>query len=482
MKNKKGFTLVELLAVISILALLAIIALPNIIDLFKEAKKLSFLTECKQIYKTSQNQWISDSMFNTDNQVYSRCKTCSGKSLRLSGREEIDYYIKLNKAGKVVKFYATDGTYQYRYDGNELLITDIIDAKEVITLAEDDKVAINNNTAYPAQVTDKSYFTYRYDESEGVTITGYSASGPKDVVIPSNIDGHPVTILNDNSFRNLGLNSVVLPSTLKHIYGFDTDGVFSGNNLTSIILPEGLETIGDCAFVSNNLTEVTIPSSVTSIGGAAFAGNKLKTVNLNGGGYIGYNAFGGNEISTINFGSNVSNLTIGDAAFRENKLTNLVIPNSVKYIYDQAFAWNGMKSLTIPNSVETFYANSFIFNEIETLNIDTKSIPTYAFSILGGGSGGHLTSLTLGEHVETIGDYAFYGNSLTTVTLPSSLKLLGRSALGSNQLRSIIVKGKTSSSQFPYTWYTGDKGWASDVTCVKDNTSNVTNGCIIWGA
>lgn len=42
MKNKDGFTLVELLAVIAILALLVILALPNVISMFNQAKKEIF--------------------------------------------------------------------------------------------------------------------------------------------------------------------------------------------------------------------------------------------------------------------------------------------------------------------------------------------------------------------------------------------------------------------------------------------------------
>ena len=38
----KGFTLVELLAVIAILALLVIIALPNVLKMFNQAKKDTF--------------------------------------------------------------------------------------------------------------------------------------------------------------------------------------------------------------------------------------------------------------------------------------------------------------------------------------------------------------------------------------------------------------------------------------------------------
>ena len=43
--KKKGFTLVELLAVIAILAILVIIALPNVLGMFQRAKKNTFTTE-----------------------------------------------------------------------------------------------------------------------------------------------------------------------------------------------------------------------------------------------------------------------------------------------------------------------------------------------------------------------------------------------------------------------------------------------------
>ncbi len=148
MKSNKGFTLVELLAVIAILAILVLIALPNTIEMFKEAKKNSFLTECKQIYKTAQNQWMSDSMFETNDQLYSRCNDCTGKKLKLSGREEIDYYIKLNKAGKITDFYITDNTFQYKYNGANLLITDITEAEEIASVGNEDIIKIENNNVF----------------------------------------------------------------------------------------------------------------------------------------------------------------------------------------------------------------------------------------------------------------------------------------------------------------------------------------------
>ena len=47
--KKLGFTLVELLAVISILAILVIVAMPNILKMFKESKVKSFTNEMKDI-------------------------------------------------------------------------------------------------------------------------------------------------------------------------------------------------------------------------------------------------------------------------------------------------------------------------------------------------------------------------------------------------------------------------------------------------
>ncbi len=144
MKIKKGFTLVELLAVIAILAILVIIALPNVIDMFNEAKKNSFTTEIKEIYKVAEQQWINDSMLNTGEVVYSRTNSSPcNKSLNLSGRNNLEYYIKINKAGKVVEFYTTDGTYQYSYHGNELSIENIGDVIPVSELNDGDKLVIN---------------------------------------------------------------------------------------------------------------------------------------------------------------------------------------------------------------------------------------------------------------------------------------------------------------------------------------------------
>ena len=135
--KKKGFTLVELLAVIAILAILVIIALPNVMGMFNQAKQNSFTTEIKEIYKQAQQQWISDSMMSTTSITYWRVcgtskstinGTTNDKKIDLTGRTQLNYYITIDKSGKVSKYYATDGSYQYYYapaSGGDLKVEDI---------------------------------------------------------------------------------------------------------------------------------------------------------------------------------------------------------------------------------------------------------------------------------------------------------------------------------------------------------------------
>ena len=58
----KGFTLVELLAVIVILAIIMIIAIPNVLSVMEQSKKKSFITFAQKINKQVQEKYLQDSM------------------------------------------------------------------------------------------------------------------------------------------------------------------------------------------------------------------------------------------------------------------------------------------------------------------------------------------------------------------------------------------------------------------------------------
>ena len=57
MKNKKGFTLVELLAVIVILAVILVIAIPRILDVIDSSKLSSFESSARMIISDAEKQY-----------------------------------------------------------------------------------------------------------------------------------------------------------------------------------------------------------------------------------------------------------------------------------------------------------------------------------------------------------------------------------------------------------------------------------------
>lgn len=119
--NKKGFTLVELLAVIAILAILVIIALPNVLKMFNDSKKNSFVNEVREVFKTAQTQFVADNLTNPGAVTYSNnlktaCTSTTGK-LEMQGRAvdggQLAYSISLDAEGKVTSIKVSDGTYSY---------------------------------------------------------------------------------------------------------------------------------------------------------------------------------------------------------------------------------------------------------------------------------------------------------------------------------------------------------------------------------
>ena len=71
MKNKKGFTLVELLAVIVILAVLVLLAVPSVIKMLDNAKRNSFSTEAENIIKGATLAYADGIMNGTSKTCYS---------------------------------------------------------------------------------------------------------------------------------------------------------------------------------------------------------------------------------------------------------------------------------------------------------------------------------------------------------------------------------------------------------------------------
>ena len=156
---------------------------------------------------------------------------------------------------------------------------------------------------------------------------------------------------------------IVIPDTVQDsgtTYSVTTIGLqaFQNNNLTSVIIPDGVTIIGNGAFANNDLTSVIIPDSVTTIEDYAFANNALTSVTIgNSVTTIGDAAFQFNALTSVTIGNNVE--TIGTAAFYDNTLTSVTIPDSVTSIGDSAFTLNVLTSATFLGNFGTFNLNMF---------------------------------------------------------------------------------------------------------------------------
>ena len=114
MKNnkKKGFTLVELIAVIAILSILLVMALPQVLELFNESRESAFVTQAQSIYRAAEEQYVSDQLLpNEGTTATTYCKDSLEEDGPLSiSNDDILYNIVFNTDGQITSIAVADGS------------------------------------------------------------------------------------------------------------------------------------------------------------------------------------------------------------------------------------------------------------------------------------------------------------------------------------------------------------------------------------
>ena len=213
-------------------------------------------------------------------------------------------------------------------------------------------------------------------------------------------------------FENSGITSLSLPDGLETIEG----GAFSGcTKLEYINLPENLKWEWSGRYANlfsgcTSLKEITIPKSIKSVDGAMFKDcTSLEKVTLH------------DDITEIQY-----------YAF-ENciSLKSITLPKNLVDIQYDAFAGSGITEITIPNKVGTrsYHYESFNNSNIETVYFEEgrTEIPDKLFQ-----GAKKLKNIDL-SNIERIGSYAFSGCTEVEPVLTSKIKEYGSYAFANCQ-------------------------------------------------
>ena len=211
--------------------------------------------------------------------------------------------------------------------------------------------------------------------------------------------------------------------------------------LNSISLPATLKTIGEWAFsMCSSLGSISIPGSVTSIGKGGFGNTPLSSITFEDGDepcsivlgndatfrnpqadyslYLGRNLVYESNSSPF---PNVTTVTIGP------KTTSL--PKYLFYNCDKLISVDGGENVATMG-VSTFWDCSNL-ESISPLGKDLKVLPESAFEACP-----KLNGIVLPEGLEEIQQWAFHRcSSLTELTIPGSVKVMGTKPDGGNGYR-----------------------------------------------
>jgi len=280
-------------------------------------------------------------------------------------------------------------------------------------------------------------FTYTNNNGT-ITITGYKGSSDV-IIIPSTINGLPVTSIGADAFIWQRFTSVTIPDSITNI---EYEAFGECKLLTSVTIPNSVTTIGARTFAGcDSLTNVTVPNSITSIEQSAFN----LCISLNG----------------LTIPNSVTN--IGGAAFGWcTSLTSVTFPNSVTTIGGSAFEYSGLTNVAIPNSVTTIGARAFktytLTNMmVEAENVNYSSLNGVLFdktqtTLVEYPIGRVATSFTFPDTVTHIGEAAFEGcTNLAFITTLSHMTSIGNNAFFEcTNLTSVTLSGSVTIGDFAF--------------------------------
>lgn len=244
--------------------------------------------------------------------------------------------------------------------------------------------------------TDGSSGSLNYRKfSDHIEISGAKTDSDP-TVIPSQIDGLPVTAIGMYAFQYSEMRSLELPDTLtvidKYAFGYC-------KNLKSVTLPDSLKTMDLRTFEKcSALTEVNFPDHLVETGEFSFE-----------------------ETPWLDAQRQKDPLVIVNGALVDARTASgdVKVPSSVKYISPSAFSRNSkLTSVVLPSSVSKISDNAFWYCDNLT-SAELNGATTMGFGVFAACN--KLTDLKISGKLTKIDGYTFTDNSATaTITFYGS--------------------------------------------------------------
>ena len=322
--NKKGFTLVELLAVIAILAILVIIALPNVLKMYNDSKKNAFMTETQNLAKEVSSKYISESMKGNKVTVISNKQN----PLDMTGRE-LEYNFELDSQGKIKNMIVSNGTYCISTNKDYTKITrDDISDKCSYEKLHNIVGTLKNKFYEESGRTDRSLVSSIVFYSDGRTVSGaesYDVSEKKDGSIKMYVsqNSENTSLLDLTIVAN---GKIAFPEDSFELLAFYTGGRCSPpiSNVSFIEFNHSIDTSNvidmSSMFMGINIEELELSSFDTS-----------KVINMNGMFYFskivkikGLNKFNTSKVINMRqmFGG-IKTTTLDLSSFNTSKVTDM---------------------------------------------------------------------------------------------------------------------------------------------------------------
>jgi hypothetical protein len=262
-----------------------------------------------------------------------------------------------------------------------------------------------------------------------------------------------LTTLGSYAFESSGLTSIVLPSKLTII---GTDAFYQCTSLLSADLSQcsSLTALpNDCFNYATSLATLAIPDSLVTLGNYCLADTDLKAFTITQDMQVGNNVFSGIPDIVIT-DERTDSILSGDVLYSDEEKTAAVM------------ALKPMATYAAPASLVSIDGSAFEGRSSLT-HLDLSAIPDGNGSLVIGNSafaGTGLTTLTfpsedksLTQHLSIdMGSYAFSETALTTVTLPSMVTNVSSNTFDGCKSLTFADLSQASLTTIPYELFKDD--------------------------